>query len=148
MKIVLELVINFKCVQKYSANKNLLESYKNFQKVKRLLVTQRCITSSFRMLKNVQKNCSALSPTTNTTASRSVKRTILRIGGLLPLLGALDQSISWLSTKCVRTSRCAARSSTRCWRDGCSKSSASGRGGWQRGRYWRPLKQRCSCKTT
>lgn len=142
---------NFKCVQKYSANKNLFDSYKNSQKRKRFRIFSRPVTitvTACRMRTNVQKNWNALSPTTRMTASRSVMRTTLPTGGLLPLLGALDQSISWFSMKCVRTSRWAARSSTRCCRDGCSKSSASGNGGWQRGRYWRPLKPRCSCRTT
>lgn len=61
---------------------------------------------------------------------------------------AHDQSASWLSMKRWRTSRWAARSRTKCWRDGCSRSSASGMGGWQRGRYWRLLKSRCRWSTT
>lgn len=61
---------------------------------------------------------------------------------------ALDQSISWLSMKWVRTSKWAARSKTRCCSDGCSRSSASGSGGWQRGRNWRPRKPRWRWSTT
>lgn len=61
---------------------------------------------------------------------------------------ALDHSTSCPSMKWVRTSRCDARSSTRCCREGCSKSSASGNRGWHLGRYWRPLNALCRCSTT
>lgn len=61
---------------------------------------------------------------------------------------ALDHSTSCVSMKWVLTSRWVARSRTRWCKEVCSRSSASGRDGWQRGRYWRPRKARCKWRTT
>lgn len=62
--------------------------------------------------------------------------------------GLLDHSSSWLSKKCVCTSKWVAKSSTKCCNDGCSSSSASGRGGWHRGRYCLPLNDLWRWSTT
>ena len=51
---------------------------------------------------------------------------------------ANNQSISLPSIKWPLTSKWAARSRTRCCKEGCSSRSASGNGGWQRGLSCRP----------
>lgn len=60
----------------------------------------------------------------------------------------LHQSPSGPSTKCPLTSNADASCKMMCARDGCSSSSAAGRGGSHRGRWCRPRKPRCNLKVT
>lgn len=58
--------------------------------------------------------------------------------------GSSNHSTSTVSEKCPRTSNCVANCRTMCANEGCSKSSAAGKGGSQRGRWCLPRKLRCN----
>lgn len=96
--------------------------------------------------------CSCCTPAINSSVSSSTSQlsSLVRLDSSMTLRSQdfLHQSPSGPSTKCPLTSNAEANCRIMCAKDGCSNSSALGRGGSHRGLWCRPRNPRCNRRVT